>query len=380
MAEAVVNAPREISIIVCGNAGIGKSTLLNILLGTENKFTVKGPRGDDDDSMEAGTKGLRKVSEIINGIKITMYDTPGFQSDRRDKDFIALIASVKERVDLVLFCVDGTTTRWTAEAETVRKLHAAFGNKFWMNAIFVLTRSNMSQRNLAEENDDLQPNEIIAKCEKAANHIFESFKNELRLKQKASDDVVNAIPLVAAGSHKRRKLHFVAPGVRDANFLPELWSLAIKRCKVQKRLLFCAVSNYKQQRFNLQDNYADTLSPEERVRMTQLVQELSNATSSPASEETDGNERIPLNEEQSKRVYKAPATSLFGGLGVGAAGGLTGVGVGATVWATTALTMVAAGPVGAIVDGAVGVIGLGVLTGVVIYQYRKSKKLETVTE
>ena len=233
---------------------------------------------------------------------------------------------------------------------------------------------------MAEENDDLQPNELIAKCEKAANHIFESFKNELRLKQKASDDVVNAIPLVAAGSHKRRKLHFVAPGVRDADFLPELWSLAIKRCKVQKRLLFCAVSNYKQQRFNLQDNYADTLSPEERVRMTQLVQELSNATSSPASEETDGNERIPLNEEQSKRVYKALATSLFGGLGVGAAGGLTGVGVGAAVWGATALIMVAAGPVGAIVGGAVGVIGLGVLTGVVIYQYRKSKKLETVTE
>ena len=141
MAEAVVNAPspRQISMMVCGRAGIGKSTLLNILLGTKGKFVVNGP---------GGTKGLSSVSEMIHGIEVTMYDTPGLQSDPSDEDFIALMASVMNSVDLVLFCVDGTTTRWTAEAETVRKLHAAFGNKFWMNAIFVLTRSNMSQRNL----------------------------------------------------------------------------------------------------------------------------------------------------------------------------------------------------------------------------------------
>ena len=377
LSNSIVNAPRQISMMVCGKAGIGKSTLLNILLGTKGKFVVNGPGGVGNDCTEAGTKGLSSVSEMIHGIEVTMYDTPGLQSDRSDKDTIALIASVKESIDLVLFCVDSTTTSWTAEAETVRKLHAAFGNEFWMNAIFVLTRSNMSQRYLADEDDDdLQPNDKIAKCEKAAKDIFEAFKEEL-LKQKASTGIVKTIPLVAAGRHKQRKLHFVAPKVYDEDFLPELWSLAVKRCKVQKRLLFFAISNYKQQRFVLPDNA--TLTPEEQALRTQL-EELSNATPSPLSEETNVEtqpEPIVLNERQSKRVHKALATGLFGLIGAAAAGG--GIGVGAAVWAATSLTMAAAGPIGIAAGAAVGLIGLSVLTGVLIYRHRKSKKLETVT-
>ena len=115
MAEAVqpvVNAPTcslKISIMVCGKAGIGKSTLLNILLGTKGKFFVNGPGGVGDNCMEAGTKDLISVSEMIYGVEVTMYDTPGLQSYPSDEDLIASMASVKDSVDLVLFCVDGAT-------------------------------------------------------------------------------------------------------------------------------------------------------------------------------------------------------------------------------------------------------------------------------
>ena len=154
--------------MVCGKAGIGKSTILNILFGTEGKFFVNGPGGVGDNCMEAGIKDLISVSEMIHGVEVTMYDTPGLQSDPSDKECIALIANVKERIDLVLFCVDGNTSRGTAEAETVRKLHTSFGNEFWMNAIFVLTKSNKFQYDVDE---DLQSNEKVAVCEKAAIKI-----------------------------------------------------------------------------------------------------------------------------------------------------------------------------------------------------------------
>ena len=42
--------------------------------------------------------------------------------------------------------------------------------------------------------------------------------------------------------------------------------------------------------------------------------------------------------------------------------------------------MVAAGPIGAGVGAVIGIIGGGVLVGVLIYQYKKSKKLEATDQ
>ena len=264
MAEAVGSEAGSFGIMVCGKTGIGKSTLLNILLGTKDKFVVNGPGSEGDDCMAAGTEDVISVSERIHGVKVTMYDTPGLQSDHEDEKFIKSMVNVLAKIDLVLFCIDSTSTRWVAEAETVKTLHLGLGNEFWTNAIFVLTRSNMAQQALVED-DDLSPEQKIAKCEKAAESIFKYYSQELQ-KRGASADVVKNIPLVAVGSHKKRKLHFVAPKVYDEDFLPELWSLAVKRCRGQKKLLFAMVSNYKQMRFILQDDFA-TLSPEEQIRL-----------------------------------------------------------------------------------------------------------------
>ena len=373
--------PKKIGIMVCGKTGIGKSTLLNILLGTKNRFPVNGPGGIGDNCMEAGTEDVRSVSEIIRGVEITMYDTPGLQSDHNDNRFITEMAQVKEKVDLVLFCIDSTSTRWVTEAQTVKNLHSFFGEEFWMNCIFVITRSNMTQQAIFED-DDLTPEEKVASCEKAATDIFKCFKQEL-LKMGASPDVVKDIPLVAAGSHKKRKLPFVAPKVYDEDFLPELWSLAVKRCRVQTRLLFAMVSNYNEKRF-ISQNSITTLSPEDQAAIAEITKSMQiheplNDTSIPTSQET-GSQPIKLSKKQSNRIYKALAASIFGSSAVAGAAGGIGVGVGAAVWAATSLSMVAAGPVGVGVGVTLGVIGLGVLAGVLIYRRKKSKKLETTDQ
>ena len=258
MAEAVGNEARNIGIgvagtadtetksigiMVCGKTGSGKSTLLNTLLGTKDKFAVNGPGGKGDNCMAAGTEDVISVSEIIHGIEVTMYDTPGLQSDHNDENFVHSMAKVMAKIDLVLYCIDSTSTRWVTEAGTVEKLHSFFGEVFWMNCIFVLTRSNMAQQALVED-DDLTLEEKVAGCEKAAKDIFQCFEQEL-LKQNASADVVKHIPLVAVGNLKKRKLHFVAPDVYDDDFLPELWSLAVKRCrdKLNSSLQWSAITS-----------------------------------------------------------------------------------------------------------------------------------------
>eukprot|EP00731_Ephydatia_muelleri_P036248 Em0223g3a len=143
MAVAVGNEPPnvigEIGILACGRTGIGKSCLLNTLLGTsEDRFAVNGPGGVGDRCMDAGTTGLISVSEIIHGIKVTLYDTPGLESKPGDNYFIDLM----EKID---------------------------------------------------------------KCGKAVNDIFQNLKKEL-LKQKVPAEIVDGIPLVAAGNSKKHGL------------------------------------------------------------------------------------------------------------------------------------------------------------------------------
>ncbi|KAL5508960.1 hypothetical protein EMCRGX_G004232 [Ephydatia muelleri] len=175
-----------ISIMAFGKTGIGKSTLLNVLLGTKDKFDVKGPGDDDEDEgLGAGTKELSIQSEIIRGIKVTLYDTPGLQPDThlRDNYFADSIGKintlVKESIDLLLFCIDGTTTRWAMEEETVKKLHSYFGNEMWRHAIVVLTRSNIAQPGLTGD-PQLESDSAKANiCKKAAMAIFNTFKKEL---------------------------------------------------------------------------------------------------------------------------------------------------------------------------------------------------------
>ena len=129
------------------------------------------------------------------------------------------------------------------------------------------------------------------------------------------------------------------------------------------------VSNYKQMRFILQDDFA-TLSPEEQDQIRKEIQEqklLINALSSASNEETDSTSQckpIQLSKKQSNRTLKALAT----GLGAGAT----------AAWAATSLGLVAAGPIGLGVGAAVGLIGFSVLTGVLIYCCKKSKKQEAM--
>ncbi|KAL5471145.1 hypothetical protein EMCRGX_G029228 [Ephydatia muelleri] len=287
----VIDRKAEVSIMVCGRSGIGKSTLLNILMGTPGMFVETGPGDDQDDSMDAGTTEIISLSETIHGIKVTMYDTPGLQSDSSDNYFVdsmdKIMALVKGKIDLVLFCIDGGTARWTHEAETVKTLHSCFGNELWMNAIFVLTKSNIAQ-----------------------------------------------------------------PG------------MAVKQCRKESTVPFFIVSNYKQGRFVLQRDDLLCLTSEDQAEVRrQLPDEYpsipdSSLTSSLETAGLPQSQPIVLSKKQSNRVYKALGAVIGGVIGSAATGTATGIGV-----------------VGVGVGVGVGaLIGMGVLTGLLIYQIKKSKE------
>ena len=103
----------EIHIAVFGRVSVGKSALLNALLG-ESRFSTSPLHG------ETRTVAMGSWREYVAG-NILMIDTPGINEvDGEAREQLA--AEVAQRADIVLFVVDGDIT--ATEVDALRRLKA----------------------------------------------------------------------------------------------------------------------------------------------------------------------------------------------------------------------------------------------------------------
>ena len=128
----------RLGFVVMGEAGQGKSSLINGLLGKE-----VAAEGDDLDSM---TQKVEKFSYVENGINVTLWDTPGFgmESDEKEEQILRDMDRECNPVDLMLYCIRLDQARWPKKNDivTIRKVTRVFGPRVWQHCQFVLTFAN----------------------------------------------------------------------------------------------------------------------------------------------------------------------------------------------------------------------------------------------
>ena len=294
-----------IEILITGRTGVGKSTLVNCLIG-EKVATV----GSD---LRPTTKNVQKYTfetEKGMGMKVVVWDSPGLQDGSvNEEEYLAEMKEKCSNYDVVFYCIP-LTPRSELDANGGRDfratqlLTAKFGPNFWNHTIFVMTFANTLERRLMLSYEAEQLKEKFDECLKEWKEKINKALSAAGVPKNTLDN----IPVVPAGAQKKPHL----PGQKY--WLSYLWFTFLQRAKLQSKLTLLTMGFYRFKR-------------EAEARPTDFEQE---GYAQP----------IVI----SKKILTATV------LGAGIGGGL-GIGVGTL-----------AGPIWAILIGSVGA-AMGIATG-----------------
>ena len=127
-------AKPSLKLLVIGQTGSGKSTLINILLG---RYIASVGH-----ELEPETETVSVYKEEINGVSVTACDTPGLRdASGQEKDYMNRIKASCDNPDLVLFCLSMDSTRWQDDdTEAIKIVTEHLGKDIWKHSVLVLTK------------------------------------------------------------------------------------------------------------------------------------------------------------------------------------------------------------------------------------------------
>ena len=157
---------RIFNIVVLGNTGVGKSSLMNMFAQNENLFVVG--------HSAASETQLASVKECLflgkeGNFRMRLIDTQGLSDtggDKKDMDHIKNMVDIirqLEYIDLFIICFDGTNPRFTAYAQGTVSLFSQIFPDFLAHSVILFNkwktpdetkRANLEREYQKKINDD----------------------------------------------------------------------------------------------------------------------------------------------------------------------------------------------------------------------------------
>ena len=253
---------KPLQILVCGKAGVGKSTLINSFFG--NKVVDEKDPGSEGGDLSAGTTKVESRKFQLGRIPVDIFDSPGLQSDEDPSVMEKYLLDIYEKckdVDLFLYCFDMTSDRFTRDdITTLEKFNKRFGESFWKRCVLVLTKANLVHIPRKEKGKERKYHQ------RRYQTMLSKFREELG-KLGVSYSIRNAIPACAAGlaycdveegddipdeiMDEGRFIWYPSdkaePSDRPVDFMGELWVTCIERMPAgpsRAKVLNCNVTLY----------------------------------------------------------------------------------------------------------------------------------------
>lgn len=143
-----------LKFVVSGKMGVGKSSLINGLLGKKVAREDLSPRSVTPDITEYKLQIEADDDAIQKKVDVAILDCPGLGDPLGDEEAnLTAISEHCQDADLFIYCMDMRGRFTTADASGIKEFDQRVGSDIWKNTVFVLTFANEVLPSESERNE-----------------------------------------------------------------------------------------------------------------------------------------------------------------------------------------------------------------------------------
>ena len=211
--ETSFSKKNVVKILIVGETGSGKSTLINAMLGETLARTGYGPN--------ITQKCLEVHYGNYEGTHVEVFESLGFlHPNFEDKTIIKNITKLYP-IDILIICHRMNTRADDRVKQMLSILGKMVNKEVWSCSIVVLTFANffLQQKEIKELTEEAQK-EVMLRHVEASKETFKEFT-----KKKVKEQIFKEIPFVVAGAVDEPKLP------TTQNWIADVWNACIHQCK-----------------------------------------------------------------------------------------------------------------------------------------------------
>ena len=280
----------RLTILITGKTGVGKSRLVNALVGE--------PVAKEGRSKSACTDTVTSYRTKIKGVDVVVWDSPGLQDETCNERLYLqdMESKLSQGFDVMIYCISMTDTRfYDTDKSAIRTLTEVFGSKLWENGVVALTFANLKTKDPDEEDDLAYYLGERYFWEKAIFEFLAELNVDLQVRQQ--------IPIIPTGNYKQLRLH------ECENWLSDLWIKCFSVMSISSGLAFLKIN---ESRLKYPHSSPATASTAAAARSSDENPMLMNEDENQSAYNPDHEDiprEIPLNQEQEdgllKRIWNA---------------------------------------------------------------------------
>ena len=139
----IESGKNSLKIVFSGKMGVGKSSLINGLVGKEVSKEATSVMAVTNEIMSYSFTMKVEDTTVQKVIDVTVLDTPGIADPFRDEDAnFKAIAEHCSDCDLLIYCMDIRVWFTKDDVMGIKRLTDLVGPQVWKNTVFALTFDN----------------------------------------------------------------------------------------------------------------------------------------------------------------------------------------------------------------------------------------------